>query len=406
MEQSHPPYVAGATSIPRTLLRWLDVNPQNGPLSRNQTTITLPAFTGNNETWLGVSDIITAFNFESPNNFSLHTIVGVANPNYTLCISYHIGGVMTRYIIWLASGSVMNQDIPMYNGQPVKKNFRFEVWSSSQGNATQVSAITMYTSVAGSQDYRWGLDAALVGNDGQVGSFGNVASIVPSIIGNLYYQWNNTTLVNSSDAETNWFDSYHIDTQQNLAGTYYATTSGIYGQVVIYSFVNDYVTNSKTITSPTKQFVIVCWLGTQAGNIISLSNSASVGVFLLASNGDGTYNVNGALVPQLTANKWLVITGTFNKIAIYTLGFPRPVVDADYIDITAGVASTISNVTLLDSGNTTLSQIQEFSLWKNGASSLIANSTLQNYIDYLNIVYARAYTLPLTFPSNSASLTN
>ena len=71
MEQSHPPYASGSLTIPRTLLRWLDINFQNGPLARTSTYITLPSFVGNGETWNGFSDIVTSFNFEGPNNFSL-----------------------------------------------------------------------------------------------------------------------------------------------------------------------------------------------------------------------------------------------------------------------------------------------------------------------------------------------
>ena len=171
-EPLHPPYSAGSLTIPRTLIRWLDINPQNGQLTRTQSYITLPAFTGNGESWNGYSDIVTSFNFEAPNNFSL--LVGSAipvNPNYTLCISYRVGNTLTRYIIWEALGTVMPGGVKFYNGQPILKNFRFEIWSTSQGNATQAQPVTFYTSVRGGQDYRYAVDSALVGNDGQVTDF-------------------------------------------------------------------------------------------------------------------------------------------------------------------------------------------------------------------------------------------
>jgi hypothetical protein len=59
----------GALLYPRTLQRWLDVNPVT-KLTRTGTYITLPTF-NINVNWLGYSDIVASFNFEGPNNFSL-----------------------------------------------------------------------------------------------------------------------------------------------------------------------------------------------------------------------------------------------------------------------------------------------------------------------------------------------
>ena len=60
----------GAWAIPRTLQRWLDVNPITH-LTRTQGYITLPAFNVN-VNWLGYSDIVAAFNFEGPNNSTIY----------------------------------------------------------------------------------------------------------------------------------------------------------------------------------------------------------------------------------------------------------------------------------------------------------------------------------------------
>ena len=72
-EQPHPPYVPGSMFIPRTLNRWLDINPQNGSLTRTQTFITLPAFTipSKDQQVFSYSFLQAAWNFESPNAFSL-----------------------------------------------------------------------------------------------------------------------------------------------------------------------------------------------------------------------------------------------------------------------------------------------------------------------------------------------
>lgn len=67
---ARPPFYPGAVINPRTVNRWLDVNPQGGALTRAKAFIELPSFTANNN-WDGYSNIVTAFNFEAPNGFSI-----------------------------------------------------------------------------------------------------------------------------------------------------------------------------------------------------------------------------------------------------------------------------------------------------------------------------------------------
>ena len=123
----------GAWAIPRTLQRWLDVNPITH-LTRTQGYITLPAFNVN-VNWLGYSDIVAAFNFEGPNNFSLtgFDIEPSPIPNYLLCIMWRdSSGNVKRYKLWSGVGEVLYFPVPMYKGQKIAKNFRLEIWSVSQ----------------------------------------------------------------------------------------------------------------------------------------------------------------------------------------------------------------------------------------------------------------------------------
>jgi hypothetical protein len=177
---SPPPTDTGALTWPRRLQKWLDVNPDTR-LTRTSTFITLPAFTGNGQPWLGYSDIVTAFNYEGPNNLSLKAISSIpVNPNYVLCVSWRVGNILKRYLIWDAVGSVMPEGITTYTNQKVGKNFRFEVWSTSQGNATETNNINFYTSVLGKVDYRYGTDSQLVGADSQVVDFGYPVATIPN----------------------------------------------------------------------------------------------------------------------------------------------------------------------------------------------------------------------------------
>jgi len=160
-EQTYPPYATGALTVPRQLNRWLDKNPQNGGLQRTQAYITLPSFAQNSSTWNGYSDIVFSFNFTAPNNFSLKQFQKITDGNYDLCISYRVGSVITRYLLWDSPGSSKNPAVTPYTGQTIKKNFRLEVWNTSQGIASQASSVNLYTSVTGQVDYRWGSDFAL-----------------------------------------------------------------------------------------------------------------------------------------------------------------------------------------------------------------------------------------------------
>lgn len=60
---------SGALTCPRTLQRWLDVN-SFSKLTRAGLYITLPSFTIQ-PSWFGIPTIVSAFNFEAPNNFTL-----------------------------------------------------------------------------------------------------------------------------------------------------------------------------------------------------------------------------------------------------------------------------------------------------------------------------------------------
>lgn len=174
-EQSHPPYVSGGLSIPRQLQRWLDTNPQNGPLKRTETFFNLPSFNVGN-VWNRYSDIVLAYNIESPNNISLKNYFIPTSPTYVMCVSYRVGGVVTRYMLWDAVGSNMNQIIPLYTGQKLLKNFRFEVWNTSQGASSQLTDMVFYTSKRGNIDYRYGTDSALANPDPTVVLFSDSTS--------------------------------------------------------------------------------------------------------------------------------------------------------------------------------------------------------------------------------------
>jgi hypothetical protein len=129
---SFPPFSPGALVVPRELNRWLDINPQGGALTRARKYITVPGFSVS-VNWLGWSDIVASYNYEAPNNFVLTSLVGelATNPNYLMAIMWKDNsGNVHRYALWNGVGEKLYFTIPLYTGQLIMKNFRFEVWST------------------------------------------------------------------------------------------------------------------------------------------------------------------------------------------------------------------------------------------------------------------------------------
>lgn len=113
---------------PRVLNRWLDIIPVI-VLERVRSYITIPTFSIE-YSYLGYSDIVGVFNCASPNNITLRATDIVENPNYLLCVSYvNDDGDMIRYKLWDNVGEVLYFEIPLYTGQLIQKDFRFEIWS-------------------------------------------------------------------------------------------------------------------------------------------------------------------------------------------------------------------------------------------------------------------------------------
>lgn len=165
-DNTYPPPASdvGAVIVPRQLLRWLDRHSQGGAMMRTMTTITVPAFT-TTHVYDDHPDITRAFNFEADNNFTLKAITQPSDVNYALVISWLEDDLLHSYLLWDSTvtgyTATMAQRLPAYTGQLIKKNFRLEIWNTATELAEQAIPLTLYTSVRGNLDYRFGTDAAL-----------------------------------------------------------------------------------------------------------------------------------------------------------------------------------------------------------------------------------------------------
>ena len=408
---------SGALTTPRQLQRWLDPN-RITALQRAGTYLTLPVFTAANE-WNGYSDIVTSFNVEATHNFSLRNISAPSSPNYALCISYRVGDVVTRYLVWDAEGSNFNQTLTPYTGQRIKKNFRFEVWNTSQGASSQAAELTFETSVLQGFDYRWVSDAELKDNDGQVTDFDCVADgDVTAPATGMLTQFRADTGVVGADW-TAMVDNVHGTAASVVTDGNVETSPDITNKQF---FVNPFGTNTTFDKGSLANFAdaVTAYIVFRINALEDKKEVFSIGkssdptiIFSLRINTDGTfgvYNYSDALVGSVSpvayaAGDWIVAVMMWYpsvNIAVAGVSKLQSVVDAPVFNMGSNavtVATPINFVAfngVITSANTSVAEIL-----------LYADYNINtDVVNYLWQRYATAFNVPLVFPSTSVSTNN
>lgn len=401
-----PPFVPGAQTEPRQLNRWMDINPQGGPLTRTETFITLPAFS-QAVTWRGYSEIIAAFNFEGPNNFSLNSFIAPVNPNYALAIMWVKDGITYRYWLWSGVGEIIYfPEIP-YTSQLIGKNFRLEVWSTNVATVSQSAPLTFYTSVLGNYDYRWANDTALVNSDPEVVNFQNI-NTTPSLPISLTVSVFFNHLVSSSGVTTS---VGNVAVWAPIAGHVDLVASGVLEYNPSTELINqvNVIDGSNTTTG----YLYTTFSGTTLNSVIVAfrMGSATSATLFEDENGDntitstysgGTSSVvfaqnsgNVGTITNLVQGDWYVAILSIGNCWLYNLATGELVGSATSAQVLSGASTTVKT-------GTKCSQIVEIMMSNNSMNSPDA----QNIANYLANVYSDSFSLPLTFPTNSVPTTN
>lgn len=408
-DNTYPPYSgnSGAMVVPRQLTRWIDVNPQGGNLRRCETTITLPVFSISNS-WNGWSDIVATFNFEATNNFSLRLLHDAPlAPNYVLCISYHIGSTVTRYMLWEANGHTLNY--PLYNGEPIKKNFRLEVWNTSQGASSETSTFSFITSVKQNIDYRFGSDTGLATASGVITDFESNTSVIVTypriglldawtaysayIIGNPVAYWN---IIDGYDAPPGFTTVLGVVTYQT------GTFNGLRLSGASSMLCTPYFDRGSVVYQATTLAVLFTVPTSASGTIFTArTDTFSHQSDLYYNNTSGTLKLNGVTILSGVVPGRIYAFASCSSNGTYVI--------RDYTNSTVSTGSTADDIGegvylgCYDTADANV-LVHGVTMYYGDKSSV----ELQDIISAMISQHTRPLNmnLPLTFPATAVSTTN
>lgn len=372
---------------PKTLDRWLDINPQNGSLRRTETFITLPAFS-QAVTWKGYSEIVVAFNFEGPNAFSFLSLSSLpVSPNYLLCVMWKDQNNNThRYAIWQNSLAVIYFGLPLYTGQVIRNNFRLEVWSTNSSPAVNTTAINFYTSVAGGEDYRFGVDTALVLADAAVTNFqcANVIPASPAVVATDYFK--PSGIFGIGTEYISWAPAQGTG---NVSVVLNTPTVGTPTSLVLTTSAINFNLSSTT-TNLLNLFVILST--TTTTGLINITKADNTQLFdIILANSAGQLSIQTPLGNTLTTKGniiglSLVIAGGIATFTVYN--------QIGQIIGTHSGASAALSVSYIEAG--VIDNLYE----------LIQTNGAFDFSSYIHANYGTGFPLPLVFPTNSTPLPN
>lgn len=378
--------IIDASAYPATLLRWLNVNAV-APLGRIRTYVDMPAFS-QAHTWRGYSDIVAAFNVASPNNISLIGISSVlpTAPNYLLCVSYvNSDREVVRYKLWEDVGEVLYFNVPLYTGQLLKKNFRFEIWSTASSPAVQVDSIRFTTSILGNIDTRRSGPTSLATAGGQIDEFGadDTVPALPDDVNNLMLSRFISTA--GYTAGVSWTDQKagYVQASADLTRSYIENA---------YQVVQSSGTPTAGAVIGTHNYLFMAfYFGADAlGAVVDFDGKHTIE----ADGGSNKIIVNGQDIAMNGTDK-LYFIYIINNLAVYvydakTQQFVSPAP-------TWGAASGSTTLSLLDVGGL-----------GTGIVELVTYNTVTSFQTIYNY-FAKKYggfSLPLVFPAECAPVLN
>jgi hypothetical protein len=346
--------------------------------------------------------------------------------------------------MWDAVGSKLDQELDVYHGQLISKNFRFEVWNTSQGVASETVGATFTTSVLGSVDYRYGSDGVLVGADPVVSDFKDVSTHIPLPVPSTNILTANYFVATQyfDSAQGKWYadDMYYnfMSPGQNYTVAVDPTIGGLYSVTIPANQSWMGGISNQVATTAYGVFILAKFSAFNTGDVIFgfggdgfTQTPADLPVTM---DGLGGVVFNGQTLPANLAgsgsymqlNKWYVIFLWYNVVGGTTDPGTGYIVDGHtggYITDLALAADQMFSETVFTTPQPNMQNVDvgdapgsAITAPMNIASILIYQPTTNNplnqtarqgILNYLTSVYVSGqYSIPLTFPSNSVSVSN
>ena len=106
---------------------WHTVSVSTPITGKSRCYIRIPSFYYNDIDTTRDSYVRLQYNYTADKDFTISRLPKVIGSNVVLCIRYRIGNDIYRWKLW--EDDLFTQNIPLYNGEVIKKNFVIEVWT-------------------------------------------------------------------------------------------------------------------------------------------------------------------------------------------------------------------------------------------------------------------------------------
>jgi len=312
-------------------------------------------------------------------------------------------------MLWSAQGANLNQNIPLYTGQSIKKNFRFEIWNTSQGVCSQATGISFYTSVLGKMDYRYASDAVLKAPDAETTVFSISANTTPINIPSITQKLSSNTGVTKTSSTLNtWTDSLLGMVMTADYNTVIANVNQPFhfkstGKITFTSGgALDYYPNGcfAMLVNMTPNYKSATVLQTDTGVTLTFDNTTKLFTcFGKASNYPIPANAGNfwyAIIMDSSTGKWYIFNAKTGEI-LDTVQGTAPAFAYDYYSLV--VNSNAAGGFISDMA---LYEILMYSDNSFGAALTVVNYFNQKYFN--NSV--THFDVPFNFPANAVSTTN
>jgi len=328
----------------------------------------------------------------------------IVNPNYIACIMWKDQyGRTYRYQLWYDIGETVPLGFPLYAGQIIKKNFRIEIWSINGQNITETVGSTLITSVLQGIDYRFGNDAPIGNNDGEVTNFAAIASPITNLPVDL-----------NPYLQARWLASTVVNGQPWVSSDIHAYSLAPFGGPGLVAFNDNTIATNPVAYIEGINTVVACNI--TPGHIFLVVNIPAQGTSILY-NFDGLVQSmeTGASTPgfvtvaiedgnsvEVPINTWVIIEAGYvagqSFIRYFNLESRTPWTNPTLVASTT-VPSNRTVLTVTNGFNNFYVADMEFYVGYLGNAS-------QEVLTYLYNRYNYNFTLPLTFPANSSPQPN